>query len=140
MSFFLPSLILVVENPKIESMNASKFYSSPNPCLKRRLEKAQQSVKIQRTKDILLSDKDNLLEDSIPLIYRVFQKQSEALDFGSSFNYSTFALEHDSSGKRHFMTCHPQTFWKWLKTKPSDERHAYEVIGEDMPSKVLKNY
>ena len=127
-------------NPKIENMNASKFYSASNPRMKRRLENAQNSVKIQRTHDILLLDKDNLLQDSIPLIYRVFQKQSEALDFASSFNYSTFALEHDSSGKRHFMTCHPQTFWKWLKAKPSDERHAYEVIGEGMPSKVLKMF
>ena len=110
--------------------------------MKRRLEKAQQSVKIQRTQDILslLEKPDNLLQDSTPAIYRVFQKQSEALDFGQSFGYSTFALEHDFSGKRHFITCHPHTFWKWLTAKPPNERHAYEVIGEDMPSKVWNSF
>ena len=105
--------------------------------MKRRLEKAHTNVKIKRTQDILLQQKDNvLMHESVPLIYRVFQKQSEALDFATSFHYSTFAIEHDCQGKRHFMTCHPQTFWKWLKAKPIDDRHAYEVIGEEAPSKV----
>ena len=119
-------------------MNVSKFYSSSKgESLKRRLEKAHTNVKIKRTHDILLQQKDNvLMHDSVPLIYRVFQKQSEALDFATSFHYSTFAIEHDCQGKRHFMTCHPQTFWKWLKAKPTEDRHAYEVIGQDAPSKV----
>jgi len=119
-------------------MNVSKFYSSSKgESLKRRLEKAHTNVKIKRTHDILLQQKDNvLMHDSVPLIYRVFQKQSEALDFATSFHYSTFAIEHDCQGKRHFMTCHPQTFWKWLKAIPTEDRHAYEVIGEDAPSKV----
>jgi len=119
-------------------MNVSKFYSSSKSqkALKRRLEQAHTSIKINRTQDILLCLKDNLLQESVPLIFRVFQKQSEALDFATSFHYSTFAIEHDCQGKRHFMTCHPQTFWKWLKAKAIDDRHAYEVIGEDLPSKV----
>ena len=119
-------------------MNVSKFYSSSKgESMKRRLEKAHTNVIIKRTQDILLQQKDNvLMHESVPLIYRVFQKQSEALDFATSFHYSTFAIEHDCQGKRHFMTCHPQTFWKWLKAKPIDDRHAYEVIGEEAPSKV----
>ena len=135
-SFCLAAAKARIKEEKI--MNVSKFYSSSKgESMKRRLEKAHTNVKIKRTQDILLQQKDNvLMHESVPLIYRVFQKQSEALDFATSFHYSTFAIEHDCQGKRHFMTCHPQTFWKWLKAKPIDDRHAYEVIGEEAPSKV----
>lgn len=139
------------ENKGAAGLSTRSFYSStkksPNHVLKRRLESACQSVKFKRVEDYLLSDtldhssflhKDN---PKVPLIYRVFAKQSEALEFAGRFISSSlkvFAFELDATGKRNFLACHPHTLWRLLKAKSANERHAYEVIGENMPSKVKK--
>lgn len=131
--------------------STQSFYSSTknNTKLKRRLESACQSVKVKRVQDYLLSDtlaySNNLHKDNkkVPLIYRAFAKQSEALEFAERFVSSklkVFAFELDASGKRNFLACHPHTFWRLLRAKSANARHAYEVIGEDMPSKVKLHF
>ena len=128
----------------------SQNYNSQTPtfnALKRKLNSACDKVRKNRTEDLILSEiksakkilknTKNLLSDSIPLQYRVFKKQCQALEFCSNFEaFRVFAVELDEQGRRHFITCHPQIFWKLLKAKPPDSRFAYEVIGENMPSKV----
>ena len=97
--------------------------------------KKKNDNKIKSTSTITITK--NLLSESIPLQYRVFKKQCQALEFCSNFEvFRVFAVELDGQGRRHFITCHPQMFWKLLKAKPPDSRFAYEVIGENMPSKV----
>ena len=133
----------------------SQNYSQKTPkfnALKRKLNSACDRVRKNRTEDLILSEikcarkneikssfnfTKNLLSDPIPLQYRVFKKQCQALEFCSNFEaFRVFAVELDGQGRRHFITCHPQIFWKLLKAKPPDARFAYEVIGENMPSKV----
>ena len=128
-------------------MSSQSFYkntnkNSRNNILKRKLNSACESVKSKRTQDLVLSEKTvskNLLSEPIPILYRVFNKQSEALDFAMNWeNFRVFAIELDNKGRRNFVSCHPKIFWKILKAKPPDLRFAYEVIGENMPSKVSK--
>ncbi len=108
--------------------------------LKRRLEAACTSVKKKRVEDYLLSD--GLQESHILShppshhIYRVFAKQRDALDFAEKLELNVFALELNATGKRNFLACQPQTFWRLLKAKSPENRHAYEVIGENQPAKV----
>ena len=137
--------------------NPQNYSNSPKfNALKRKLNSACDKVRKNRTEDLILSEikcarkndnkikststitiTKNLLSDYIPLQYRVFKKQCQALEFCSNFEaFRVFAVELDEQGRRHFITCHPQIFWKLLKAKPPDSRFAYEVIGENMPSKV----
>ena len=132
-------------------MTAKSFYSSKpkgDAKMKRKLAVACQSVKVKRTQDLILSNvfesKPHLSEfqnEEVqpPLIYRVFAKQSDALIFSENFPQcsNVFAFETDMSGKRHFVSCHPVTLWTLLKAKSAEDRHAYEVIGMGMHSKVF---
>ena len=127
--------------------SSSKNESPRSISLKRRLQTACESVKSKRMQDYILSDKlykqqlcevESAAEESPPMIYRVFSKQNEALEFADRFTqFHVFATELNSDGKRNFLACHPQTFWRLLKAKSSDARHAYEVIGRGMHSKVI---
>ena len=115
--------------------NSRKFRA-----LKRKLDNACENVKMKRTRDLLLNEQNsvkNILSDPIPLVYRVFNKQSDALDFAQHWDsFRVFANELNDKGHRHFISCHPQTFWRLLKAKSPDTRYAYEVIGDIFPSKV----
>jgi hypothetical protein len=137
-----------------DGMSPQKFYksnrqqqksgvqssSSSSNVLKRRLQVACESVKAKRTQDSLaFIDNRNVLKAKVkqlPTIYRVFQKQCDALEFAQKINLRVFSFETDSNGRRNFITCHPNTMWKLIKAKPPDCRHEYEVIGENMNSKV----
>jgi len=129
------------------SSNRTKSEFSRKLSIKRKLNSACEIVKSKRTQDYILSDKlyktepgkgGFLFSDADPpAIYRVFAKQSEALEFADRFTqFRVFASELNSDGKRNFLACHPQTFWRLLKAKSSDARHAYEVIGSGMHSKL----
>ena len=126
----------------MEGFSTKTFYdlSKDKKTLKRKLEIACESVKAKRVQDLLLSDSKvedtHLLSDSIPLIYRVFAKQCDALNFANRFDWHVFAIEDSANGHRHFVCANVQVFWKLLKAKCPKQRHAYEVIGEGMPSKV----
>ena len=140
------------ENKVMLGLPPKSFYSSSknesprNISLKRKLQNACESVKSKRMQDYILSDKlckqqlCEVVEKECPppMIYRVFSKQNEALEFADRFTqFHVFATELNSDGKRNFLACHPQTFWRLLKAKSSDARHAYEVIGRGMHSKVI---
>ena len=130
-------------NDKNLGLTPQSFYSSSinKRKIPNRLEAACQSVKMKRVQDFLAEKNSHILDDegSKP-IYRLFPKQFQALDFASNFpekaHLKVFAFELDSTGKRNFFVCHPQTLWRLLKAKSPDARHAYEVIGEGMHSKV----
>ena len=119
---------------------SAKSNSRKYRALKRKLDSACENVKVKRTRDLLLNEQNsvkNILSDPIPLVYRVFNKQSDALDFAQHWDsFRVFANELNDKGHRHFISCHPQTFWRLLKAKSPDTRYAYEVIGDIFPSKV----
>ena len=66
-------------------------------------------------------------------LWELLHKQMSLNVFGFGVN----SIYRDK-GRRNFVSCHPKIFWKILKAKPPDLRFAYEVIGENMPSKVSK--
>ncbi len=118
--------------------------------IKRRLESACEQVKIRRVCDLFLNrnlEHRSLIGDAgdsaeeVPSVYRVFQKQADALDFAENLPaLKVFAFELDSKGRRHFVACHPGTLWRLLNAKSAEDRHCYEVIGEDAASKVSVGY
>jgi hypothetical protein len=48
----------------------------------------------------------------------------------------TFAAETDSSGRRQFISCHPEKMWSVVEAVKRDRRHFYEVIALGNPSKL----
>jgi len=75
---------------------------------------------------------------SIPLVYKVFSKQSDALNFSKCFSgdLKAFAFETDSTGRRNFVVCHPERFWTLYDAKEVSRRHDYEVIEENAAAKL----
>ena len=71
-------------------------------------------------------------------MYKVFSKQSDALDFSKCFSgdLKVFAFETDASGRRNFVVCHPERFWTLYDAKEASARHDYEVIEENVPCKL----
>lgn len=136
--------ITTEERGPMIGLSPANFYKSccSKSLLKRKLEKASEIVKYKRTQDCLIADLQSSSaklhdKDKIPLVYRVFQKQHEALEFSAKMpEFSVFAFEIDENGRRQFVTCHALTMWKLLKAKPPESRHVYEVIGENFNSKV----
>jgi len=72
-----------------------------------------------------------------PRFYKVFARQCDALLQAamSMQDLKVFAFEVDNSGKRQFVTCHPQRLWTFYKELP--KRHYYEVIPQDKPCKLF---
>jgi len=74
----------------------------------------------------------------VPLLYKVFARQNEAISFAEHFKGSlkVFAFETESSGKRSFVVCHPERYWTLYNSKDPKNRHSYEVIVESQPCKL----
>ena len=80
----------------------------------------------------------NLSLQDVPLVYKVFPRQSDAIQFNKCFSrqLNVFAFETDASGRRNYVVCHPSRFWILYDAKQKNERHAYEVIEQNAPCKL----
>jgi len=71
--------------------------------------------------------------------YSIFGKQEDAIRFShEKFNgeLSVFAFEIDHTGRRNFVSSHPETFWQMYENIDGSKRHYYEVICEHTPCKL----
>jgi hypothetical protein len=72
------------------------------------------------------------------LTWKVFRKQVEAFDYiegVGSCGLVPFVFEENNHG-RLFLVAHPEVFWHYDSQREPQKRCAYEIIRENVPSKL----
>lgn len=125
-------LVTLVEMSESIALSTSLFYGDSE-------EKCQVPNKVQNTKGrkcIMPYVPRNLLHGP-NILWKVFKKQDEALEFMKSCKdgLMCFAFEHFGTG-RLFLVAHPEVFWHYDVQRDSNSRSTYEIIPEFTACKI----